>query len=145
MPRYAILIKATPTTEGKGTAAPETLSAVAKFNEEMHSAGILLGGEGLRPTSEEGYRLRFSDTTDKPELLLGPFDLQQQSTISGWWLIQVKNAEEALDWATRIPFRGKQNAEVELRRVSELADFSMTEGQKKREIELRKEIEKGIF
>jgi hypothetical protein len=65
MPRYAILIKATLTTEGKGTAAPDTLEAIGKFNEEMVAAGILLGGEGLRPTSE-GYRVRFSAGDDAP-------------------------------------------------------------------------------
>ncbi|KAH6679940.1 hypothetical protein F5X68DRAFT_212389 [Plectosphaerella plurivora] len=140
MPRYAILIKATVTTEGKGTPAADTLTAIGKFNEEMVAAGILLGGEGLRPISE-GYRVRFSAGDDAPSVINGPFDLKDQSTISGWWVIKVKDGEEALSWAKRIPFRGSQNAEVEVRRVSEMEDFDMTEEQKERETTLRAEVE----
>lgn len=140
MPRYAILIKASLMTEGKGKPSSDTLAAVGKFNEEMHAAGVLLGGEGLRPTSG-GYRVRFSATDDEVTVLSGPFDLKEQSTISGWWVAKVKDGEEALGWAKRIPFRGNQNAEVEIRRLSEMKDFDMTEEQKQREGALRAEIE----
>lgn len=141
MPRYAILIKATLTTEGKGTPSPSTLAAIGKFNEEMHAAGILLGGEGLRPTSVEGYRVRFSATSDDPQVLNGPFDIKEQSTVSGWWVIRAEDGEEALGWAKRIPFRGTQNAEVEVRRVSEAEDFEMSDEMKDREETMRAEIE----
>lgn len=137
MPRYAILIKASLTAEGKGSPAPDTLTAIGKFNEEMVDAGILLGGEGLRPNSE-GYRVRFSAGDDAPAVVNGPFDLKEQSTIS---VIKVKDGEEALNWAKRIPFRGTQNAEVEVRRVSEMEDFAMTDDQKDREAALRAEVE----
>jgi hypothetical protein len=140
MPRFAILVKASPTTEGKGKPSPDTPAAIGKFNAEMHAAGVLLGGEGLRPTSD-GYRVRFSATDDDVSVVSGPFDLEQQSTISGWWLVKVKDADEALSWAKRIPFRGNQNAEVEIRRVSEVDDFPMTEEQKQREKALRAEVE----
>ncbi|KFA67194.1 hypothetical protein S40285_09673 [Stachybotrys chlorohalonatus IBT 40285] len=140
MTRYVILVKASLTTEGKGKASPDILTAVGKFNDEMNAAGVLAGGEGLRPTSE-GYRVRFSATHDEVEVLNGPFDLKEQSTISGWWLVKVKDGEEALSWAKKIPFRGTQNAEVEIRRLSEVDDFDMSDEQKQREESLRKEIE----
>ncbi|KAI9163669.1 hypothetical protein HJFPF1_05291 [Paramyrothecium foliicola] len=140
MPRYAILIKATSTSEGKGKPSADTLAAVAKFNEEMHVAGVLLGGEGLRPTSE-GYRVKFSAAQEEVEIIPGPLDLQQQSTISGWWIIKAESGEDALRWAKKIPFRGTQNAEVEIRRISTPEDFEMTDDLKKREEVLRAEIE----
>jgi hypothetical protein len=135
-----LLIKASPTTEGKGKASTDTLTAIGKFNEEMVAAGILLGGEGLRPTSE-GLRVRFSALEEEVSVLNGPFDIKEQSTISGWWVIKVMDGEEALNWAKRIPFRGTQNAEVEIRRLIEMDDFDMTDEQKQREEALRAKVE----
>ena len=138
MPRYAILVIASPTTEGKGTPSPGTLAAIGKFNEEMNAAGVLLAGEGLRPTAH-GYRVRFTAGADDVAVSAGSFDLAEQSTVSGWWVIRVKDAEEALGWAKRIPFKG--NAEVEVRLVSEVDDFNMTEEEKEREEKLRAAVE----
>ncbi|KAK3897685.1 hypothetical protein C8A05DRAFT_47780 [Staphylotrichum tortipilum] len=128
MPRYAILINASLTTEGKGKASPDTLAAVGEFNEEMHAVSALLSGEGLRPTSD-GYRVRFSATEDEVAILNGPFDLKDQSTISGGWAIKVKDGEEALSWAKRIS------------RLRGMEEFNVTEEQKQREEALRAEVE----
>ncbi|KAK3898599.1 hypothetical protein C8A05DRAFT_37814 [Staphylotrichum tortipilum] len=143
MPRYAILVKASPTTEGKGTPSPATLTAIGKFNEEMNAAHVLLAGEGLRPTSA-GYRVHFTAGADDIAVEAGPFDLAEQSTISGWWVIRVKDAEEALGWAKRIPFRGTQNAEVEVRLVGEVDDYNMTEEQREREEALRAKVRAAV-
>ncbi len=134
MPRYAILVKASPITEGKGTPSPDTITAIGAFNEEMNAAGVLLAGEGLRPTTH-GYRVRFA--AGEVSAVAGPFDLAEQSTVSGWWVIKVKDGEEALGWAKRIPFK---NAEVEVRLVSEVEDFEMTAEQREREEKLREEV-----
>lgn len=140
MPRYAILIKASLTSEGKGKPSANILAAVGKFNEEMHTAGVLLGGEGLRPSSE-GHRVKFSASQAEVEVIPGPIDLKQQSTISGWWIIKAESGEEALEWAKKIPFRGTQNAEVEVRRISETEDFDMSDDLKQREEILRAKME----
>jgi len=142
MPRYIMLLGATPASDGVGGGdipTTEILAACGKFNEEMNAAGILLGGEGLRATSHDGYRVKFS--TSAPEVIKGPFDLAEQATISGWWLVRTKNVEEALEWAKKIPFTEGQ---VEIRRLAEAEDFGdeFTPELREREEKLREEVAK---
>jgi hypothetical protein len=141
MSRYIILVGATPAAEGKAGPPPaEMLAAVAKLNEEMNAAGILLGGEGLQPTSKDGYRVNFS-TSGPPKAKKGPFDLAEQATVSGWWIVRTKDVEEALEWAKKIPFK---EGYVEIRRISEASDFGeeFTPEMREREEKLREEVEK---
>jgi len=101
-----------PTKETK-----ETLAAMGKFNEELVKAGVLLGMDGLRPSSK-GKRVRFSG--QQRTVIDGPFS-ETKELIGGYWLWQVKSMEEAVEWLKRAPFDG--GAEVEIRQVYEATDF----------------------
>ena len=114
--RVMILIKATKDSEAGVLPSRELLTAMGKFNEELVKAGVLLAGEGLHPSSK-GFRISFSGgnrtVTD------GPFT-EAKELIAGFWLIQVKSKEEALEWASRVPF---VDGEIEVRQVFETSDF----------------------
>jgi hypothetical protein len=94
-------------------------------NEELVKAGVMLDGSGLAP-SVQGARVRFS-TGGKRVVLDGPFT-EAKELIAGYWLIQVKSRDEAIEWAKRIPFEPDPvtglEPEVELRRLFELDDFA---------------------
>ena len=102
------------------------LAAMGKYNEELMKAGALLDGSGLHPSSK-GARVRFSRA--KRTVIDGPFP-DPESLIAGFWIIQVKSRDEAIDWARRVPFetdpRGGE-AEIEIRQLFELDDFAPSE------------------
>ena len=89
---------------------------MAKYNEELIKSGIMLAGEGLQASSK-GAKVRFNG--NKRTVIDGPFT-EAKELIAGFWLIQVKSKEEAIEWARRVPFT---EGEVELRQVFELEDF----------------------
>jgi hypothetical protein len=115
--RVMVLIKADETTEAGVLPSEEILAAMGKYNEELVKAGVMLAGEGLRPSSK-GKRVRFNE--DKPVVIDGPFT-EAKELIAGFWLWQVKSMDEAVEWLKRSPFQG--DVEVELREVSEAEDF----------------------
>jgi hypothetical protein len=90
---------------------------MGKYNEELVKAGVMLAGEGLHPSSN-GARIRFSG--GKSTVTDGPF-AETKELIAGFWLIQAKSKEEALEWVRRCPMDG--GAELELRQVFEAEDF----------------------
>lgn len=140
MPRFILLIKASQQAESN-VASPETFKDIAAFNEEMNAAGVLLGGEGLRPTVH-GYRIKYSSASPA-EVTKGPFDVEGESHVSGWWILKTEDAEEALSWAKKIPFK---DGEVTMRRLAEMEDFgdiNMPEDLKERERKLREEVEEN--
>ena len=93
---------------------------MGKFNEEMVNAGVMLGGEGLHPSSK-GARVRFSGS--ERTVIDGPFT-ETKELLAGFWLIDVKSKEEAIEWVKRIPSPHEGgNAEIELRQVFEAEDF----------------------
>ena len=93
---------------------------MGKFNEELVKAGVMLAGEGLQPSSK-GARVRFSG--DKRTVIDGPF-AETKELIAGFWLIQVKSKEEAIEWMKRCPNpHPGQESEIEIRQVFEAADF----------------------
>ena len=96
----------------------EAVAAMAAYNEELTKAGVLLALDGLAPPSD-GARVRF-DGGPKPTVTDGPFT-EAKEFIGGYWLIQARSREEALEWATRIP--GSPGDIVEVRRVYEMSDF----------------------
>jgi len=98
----------------------KALAEMGKFNEEMVKAGVLLAGEGLHPTSK-GARLRFPGGGKKPTVSDGPFS-EAKEIIGGFWLIQVKSKEEAVEWISRCPAAGGEM--IELRQVFETEDFA---------------------
>jgi hypothetical protein len=95
----------------------EAVSAMARYNEELTKAGVLLSLDGLYPPST-GARVRFSG--GKPTVSDGPF-AEAKEVVGGYWMIQVKSREEAIEWASRVP--ASDNEIVEVRRVFELSDF----------------------
>ena len=122
--RFMMIVKANKDSEA-GVMPDESLIAeMTKYNEELVKAGVMLDGAGLQPTSK-GFRVRFAG--GKRTLIDGPFT-ETKELIAGYWLIQVKSREEAIEWARRIPApHGEEHeGEVELRQIFELDDFEQT-------------------
>ena len=115
--RCMVIVKASKDTEAGVMPSTEMLTAMGKFNEEMVKAGVMLAGEGLHPTSK-GARITYSGNT--PEVSRGPFAVTND-LVAGFWLIQVKSLDEAVDWMKRAPFDG--GAEIEIRQVFAAEDF----------------------
>src|SRR6201988_4610608 len=115
--RFMVIVKATRDSEAGKMPSEEMLGAMARFNEEMVKAGIMLDGAGLQ-SSAKGARIRFSG--GKRSVIDGPF-AETKELIAGYWIIQVKSKEEAIEWMKRVPF--SDGEEVELRRFFELEDF----------------------
>jgi hypothetical protein len=95
-------------------------TAMGKYNDELNKAGVLLALDGLQPSSK-GARVAFAG--GKPSVTDGPFT-EAKEIIAGYWVIQVKSREEAIEWAKRIPAESAEMAEVELRPFYELEDFA---------------------
>jgi hypothetical protein len=112
-----ILVKANADSEAGVLPSEQELAEMGRYNEELVRAGVLLAGEGLHPTSS-GARVRFSG--GERTVVDGPFT-ETEELLAGFWLIQVRSREEAIEWARRIPFR---EGEVEIRQVFEAADFA---------------------
>jgi hypothetical protein len=115
--RFMMLVKANKDSEAGVLPSKELVAAMGQYNEEMAKAGVLLAGEGLHASSK-GARVKFSGK--KRTVTGGPFP-HTSELLAGFWLIQVKSKQEAIDWASRIPFTDGE--EVELRQVFEASDF----------------------
>jgi hypothetical protein len=118
--RFMLLVKADKNTEAGVLPSQELLAEMGKYNEELVKAGVLLAAEGLRPSSK-GARVKFSG--GKRTVIDGPFT-EAKELIAGFWLIQVKSKEEAIEWVKRCPnpMPGSE-AEIEIRQVFEAEDF----------------------
>jgi hypothetical protein len=109
--------------KGYENAAPGTMpdakavAAMMKYNETLRKAGVLLALDGLHPPSE-GVRVSF--TGGKPKITDGPF-AEAKEVVGGYWMIQVKSKEEAIEWASRCP--GSDNEVIEIRQVHEMSEF----------------------
>lgn len=117
--RFMVIVKANQDTEAGVMPSEELLTAMGKYNEELANAGVLLAGEGLHPSSK-GARVRFSGTTRT--VIDGPFS-ETKELIAGFWLIQVKSKEEAIEWVKRCPNPLEGEPEIEIRQVFEAEDF----------------------
>ena len=95
----------------------KAFEAMGKYNEQLQKAGVLLALDGLTPPSM-GARVTFKG--GKSKITDGPFP-EAKEVVGGYWMIQVKSREEALEWASRIP--GSDNETVEVRQVMEITDF----------------------
>ena len=131
--RFMILVKANRESEAGVMPSTEELAEMGRYNEELVKAGVLLAGEGLHPSSR-GKRVRFDG--NKRRVIDGPFS-ETKELLAGFWLIQVKSPEEAVEWVKRIPFR---EGEVEIRQVFESEDFgdAMTPELREQEERLRR-------
>jgi hypothetical protein len=117
--RFMMLIKANEESEAGVMPSQELLDQMEKYNQELVEAGVMLAGEGLHPSSK-GARVEFSG--DKRTVVDGPFT-EAKELIAGWWLIQAKSKDEAIEWAKRIPNPDGGQSEVEIRQVFEAEDF----------------------
>jgi hypothetical protein len=118
--RFMVIVKASEEFEGGQGPTAEQLEDMAKFNEEMLKAGVLLAGEGLTPSSQ-GARVVFSGK-EEPKVVDGPF-AETKELVGGFWILQVRNREEAVEWIKRMPNTDGGHHEVEIRRVAEASDF----------------------
>jgi hypothetical protein len=117
--RVMVLIKANKDIEAGATPDEKVLTEMGNFNEELAKAGLLIGMEGLHPSSK-GARVRFSGT--KRSVIDGPF-AETKELIAGFWLWKVKSMDEAIEWVKRCPNPTGVDCEIEIRRVFELDDF----------------------
>jgi hypothetical protein len=131
--RFIVLVKGDKNSEAGVQPDAKLLTEMMKFNEELVRAGVMLAGEGLHPTSK-GSRVHYTDS--KPVVVDGPFT-ESKEVVAGFWMLQVKSREEAIEWLKRAPFG--PGAEVEIRQVFEADDFvHATPELKAKEDELRK-------
>jgi hypothetical protein len=141
--KVMVIVKATHESENELSPGDEKLlREMTAYNEELVKAGIMLAGEGLRP-SKHGKRVRFSSAQRK--VLDGPF-AETKELVAGFWLWQVKSMEEAVEWVKRCPnpMPGSSEAEIEIRPLYEAEDFAVADptGElRKKERELREEID----
>jgi hypothetical protein len=123
--KFMMIVKASKDSEAGVMPSEELLSAMGKYNEELMKAGVLLDLAGLQPSSK-GARVKFSG--GKRTVIDGPFT-ESKEVIGGYWIIQVKSREEAIEWARRAPCPGGEghDAEIEIRPFFELEDFGQSQ------------------
>jgi hypothetical protein len=131
--RFMVIVKATEDSEKGAMPSQEMLAAMGAYNEELVKAGIMLDGDGLRPSSY-GARVRFDDEGNAT-VIDGPFT-ETKELVSGYWVFEVSSTEEAVEWARKAPFRG---GELEIRPFSVPEDFgeAFTPELQEKENELR--------
>jgi hypothetical protein len=141
--RFMVMVRATRQSEQGMLPDKKLLADMGKFNEELVKAGIMLAGEGLKPSSA-GARIRFPASGTKRIVIDGPF-AETKELIAGFWLWQVKSREEAIEWAKRSPnpFPGMES-EIEIRQLYEAEDFGeeFTPELRAQEERLRQQIAK---
>jgi len=113
--RYMMIVKATKDSEAGAPPNPELMAAIAKLAEDASKRGVMVGAGGLQPSSR-GTRIRVSG--GKTSVIDGPF-AETKELVGGYWLIQVKSLEEAIEWAKRSPVAPNQEAEIEVREFIE--------------------------
>ena len=136
--RFMVMVPANKDSEAGVLPDQEILTKMGKFNEEMVKAGVMLAGEGLQASSK-GARIKFSG--GKTTVTDGPFT-ESKELIAGFWLLQVKNKDEAIAWMKRAPFDG--GTVIEIRQVFEADDFgsNLTPELREQEARLRTQASK---
>ena len=140
--RVMVMVKATKNSEAGKLPSEKLFADMGKFNEELVKAGIMLDGDGLKPSST-GKRVRFSPGKQRT-VIDGPFT-ETKELVAGYWVWQVKSIDEAVEWARRCPdpMPGEES-EIEIRPFYEAEDFGkeFTPELRAREDKLRAEIER---
>src|ERR1700740_990703 len=122
--RFMVIVKVTEDTENEGALPdPQLMADLNKFNDELLEAGVLIGYDGLHPSSK-GARVHFSGKS-RPSVVDGPF-AESKELIAGFWFWQVKSLEEAIEWVKRCPVFYEGEADIEIRQVFEPEDFAST-------------------
>ena len=117
--RVMVMVKASPESEAGQMPSEQLISDMLKFNEQLVKAGIMLAGDGLRPSSA-GKRVQFSGT--KRTVIDGPF-AETKELVAGYWIWQVRSMEEAVEWVKRCPNPMESDSEIEIRPFFEAEDF----------------------
>ncbi|HEY0450720.1 YciI family protein [Actinophytocola sp.] len=120
--RFMILVKGDESYEGGAPGDTELFAAMAKYNEELVKAGVLLDAAGLLNTGK-GALVTFSG--GEPTVVDGPF-AEAKEVVGGYWLLEVKSREEAIEWVKRVPFDPDIESEIEIRQVFEAEDWGET-------------------
>ena len=136
--RVMVIVPASKESEAGMLPDRKLLTDMGKFNEELVKAGVMLAGEGLRPTSK-GKRVKFSGPM--PTVIDGPFT-ESKELIGGFWLWQVKSMDEAVAWIKKAPFGG--GVEIELRQIFETKDFADALDAEMKESEDRMRLKSGL-
>jgi hypothetical protein len=118
--RVMVLVKATEDSEAGVMGSPELYEQMGKYNEELIKAGIMLAGDGLKPSSQ-GKRVAFDGANRT--VIDGPF-AETRELVAGYWLWEVKDMAEAVEWVKRCPNPMPGPSEIEIRPVYEEADFA---------------------
>jgi hypothetical protein len=119
--RFMMIVKANKDSEAGAMPSEEMIATMGRFNEELLRAGILVDLSGLQPSSK-GFRVKFSG--GKRTIVDGPF-AESKELIAGYWVINVKSREEAMEWAKRVPApEPNGEGEIEVRQFFELEDFA---------------------
>lgn len=138
--KVMVIVKATADSEAGVMPDEAMLAAMTRFNEDLANAGILLAGEGLKPTSH-GARVQFDGPSRR--VIDGPF-AETKELIAGFWLWQVRSLEEAIEWVRRCPNPHPTPCEIEIRPLYEADDFgeAYTPELREREARLQMSIER---
>jgi hypothetical protein len=137
--RVMVMVMGNEETEAGALPSTELLSEMGKYNEELVKAGIMLDGEGLHPSSK-GVRIKFAG--DQRNVVDGPF-AETKELIAGYWVWQVRDMDEAIEWAKRCPNPTGGESTLELRPVFESEDFgdNLTPELREQEERIRSQIE----
>ena len=135
--RFVVLVKANEQTEAGVMPTEQEFADMGKFNEELVKAGVMLAGEGLQPSSK-GVRIDYSGAS--PRVIDGPF-AEAKELVAGFWILQMRNQDEAIEWLKRAPFAEGQ---VEIRQIAEPDELGegFTPELREAEDRMRREIEK---
>ncbi len=136
--RVMVIVKATRASEDGVMPGTQLLEAMGRYNEELVKAGIMLAGEGLKP-SAHGARVRFDGASRS--VIDGPF-AETKELVAGYWLWQVRSMDEAIEWLRRCPNPHEEPCEVEIRPVFEAEDFgeALTPELRAQEDRLREQV-----
>jgi len=139
--RFIVMVKADKSTEAGVLPSEKLLTEMGKYNESLVKAGILLAAEGLQP-SAKGARVRFSGS--RRTVVDGPF-AEAKELIAGFWILQVKSKEEAIEWVKRCPNPLEGESEIEIRQIFEASDFgeAFTPELQQAEARMRAEVAAG--
>ena len=137
--RVIVFVKATKDSENGVMPSNEMLVAMGKYNEELVKAGIMLDGAGLKP-SKLGARVRFHKD-DKRTVIDGPFP-ETKELVAGYWVWQVKDLQEAIEWVKRCPNPMLEESEIEILPYFEPSDFEMTDAAKAQHHKVASELAK---
>ena len=118
--RFMVIFKANADSEKGALPDPQAIADMNKFTDELVEAGVVLGYEGLHPSSK-GARVHFSGKGRT--VIDGPFT-ESKELIAGFWVWQVKSLEEAIEWVKRCPNPHASDSEIEIRQVFEMEDFA---------------------